>query len=181
MKKSILSVAIVLTLISATGLQSCIGSFALSNKVLSWNRNVSNKFVNELVFIAFWVLPVYEVTALADLLVINSIEFWSGNNPMLAGRTMIDGNDGRYLVDCDGHGYTITSQADGSMVRLDFDAENSAWDVTVGDETHRLMTFVDDTHVQLPAADGSWMTVELSEAGLMAYRNAIATPLLAVR
>ena len=37
-----------------------------------------SKFVNELVFFAFWILPVYEVSGLADLLVLNSIEFWSG-------------------------------------------------------------------------------------------------------
>ena len=61
---------------------SCIGSFSLTNRMLNWNRNIDNKFINELVFFAFWVLPVYEVCGLADILVLNSIEFWSGNNPV---------------------------------------------------------------------------------------------------
>ena len=67
-------------LCSCIAFTSCIGSFKLSNKVLSWNKQVSNsKFVNEVVFFCFWVIPVYEVTTIADVLVVNSIEFWSGD------------------------------------------------------------------------------------------------------
>ena len=83
MKKRILNGALVAVLcasmLTSTG---CIGSFSLTNRLLGWNKTVGNKFLNELVFFAFWVLPVYEVTGLADLLVLNSIEFWSGRNPM---------------------------------------------------------------------------------------------------
>lgn len=78
MKKTHFTVAAVLSLASCFVFSSCIGQFVLTNKVLTWNDSVGNKFVNELVFVAFWILPVYEVTSIADLLVINSIEFWSG-------------------------------------------------------------------------------------------------------
>ena len=81
MKKNSITVAALILLAATLPLQSCIGKFALTNKVLSWNNQVGSKFVNELVFFAFWILPVYEVTSIADLLVLNSIEFWSGNNP----------------------------------------------------------------------------------------------------
>jgi hypothetical protein len=61
----------------------CIGSFGLFNKVLDWNKGVSgNKFLNWLVFLAFLIVPVYEFVLLADFLVLNSIEFWSGKNPI---------------------------------------------------------------------------------------------------
>lgn len=124
MRKTILSVAIV-CLLGSTMLTtpSCIGSFSLSNRLLGWNNTLGNKFLNELVFFAFWVLPVYEVCGLADLLVLNSIEFWSGSNPMAKGERTIEGNDGKYLVRCDGKGYDIVSCNDGNSVRLDFDAE----------------------------------------------------------
>ncbi|MDE6825218.1 MAG: DUF3332 domain-containing protein, partial [Paramuribaculum sp.] len=83
MKKRVMKVA---TIFALSGLllsqSSCIGTFSLTNNLLSWNRQIDNKFVNELVFFAFWILPVYEVSALADILVLNSIEFWSGNNPV---------------------------------------------------------------------------------------------------
>ena len=125
MRKTILSVAIV-CLLGSTMLTtpSCIGSFSLSNRLLGWNNTLGNKFLNELVFFAFWVLPVYEVCGLADLLVLNSIEFWSGSNPMAKGERTIEGNDGKYLVRCDGKGYDIVSCNDGSSVRLDSTPKN---------------------------------------------------------
>ena len=115
MKKRYLSVALIIALAGSMLSTSCIGSFALTNKVLDWNKSIGNKFVNEVVFFAFWILPVYEITALADALVLNSIEFWSGDNPMAKGTKVIEGQDGRYLVNCDGTGtninnYTCTSQ-----------------------------------------------------------------------
>ncbi|MDE6304609.1 MAG: DUF3332 domain-containing protein [Paramuribaculum sp.] len=170
MKKKILNVAVITLLCgSMLPLSSCIGSFSLTNKLLSWNRQVDNKFVNELVFFAFWILPVYEVAGAADLLVLNSIEFWSGSNPMEASAKTVEGSDGsRYLVESDADGYTITSETDGSVVRLDFRSDDRAWDITLpSGESHRLMTFVDDTHVSLPGCD----SVELSGEGVAAYRK----------
>lgn len=62
---------------------SCIGSFQLTNNLYSWNKNdVSGKWGQELVFLAFIVIPVYSVALLADGIVLNSIEFWTGRNPL---------------------------------------------------------------------------------------------------
>ena len=38
---------------------SCVGSFGLFNRLSSWNQGVGTKFVNELVFLAFNIVPVY--------------------------------------------------------------------------------------------------------------------------
>ena len=183
MKKKYLSIAAAALLSLSLVSTSCIGSFSLTNKLLGWNKGIGNKFVNELVFFAFWVLPVYEVSALADILVLNSIEFWSGDNPVAQDDMMIEGTDGNtYLVQCDNLGYTVTNQDDGSVVRFDYDADDSSWNVTVNDETFELMTFVDDTHVSMPAADGGRVTVELSDAGLLAYQQmALDKALMAAR
>lgn len=178
MKKKYFMAGMALILAGSLVTTSCIGSFAMTNKVLSWNRQVSSKFVNELIFFAFWIIPVYEITGLADLLVVNSIEFWSGSNPMAKGKKVIDGENGRYMVDCDGKGYTITSENDGSSVRLDFDEQEQTWSLNTGDEIYPLMTFVDDTHVALPAPDGSTMLVELSEQGVLAYSEVARTPMM---
>ena len=175
MKKNVLTVAVICTLCGALTLPSCIGSFTLTNKLLSWTNQIGEKFVKELVFFAFWILPVYEVSALADILVLNSIEFWSGSNPVAKGTKVIDGNDGKYLVKCDGKGYTIKSVNDGSVVRLDFNDDDKSWSYSIpGGEKHTIFTFVDDTHISLPAPDGTTTTVEISDAGLYAYQ-AIAT------
>lgn len=182
MKKTYLTVALVCTLCCAMTLPSCIGSFNLTNKLLSWNNQIGNKFVNELVFFAFWVLPVYEVSCLADVLVLNSIEFWSGSNPVAKGTKVIEGNDGKYLVKCDGKGYTIKSENDGSIVRLDFDVEDQSWSYSIpGGEKHTIFTFVDDTHVSMPAPDGSLRTIELSDAGLYAYQTLVCGSEFAMR
>lgn len=175
MKKTYLSVALVLALAASMMTTSCIGSFSLTNKLLSWNKTVGNKFVNELVFFAFWIIPVYEVSAAADVLVFNSIEFWSGNNPVAYGKKVIDGNDGRYIVECDKTGYTITSETDGSVVRLDFNESDNSWSASAnGSESYKFLTFIDDTHVEMIAPDGTMQPVELSHDGVMAYRQAVA-------
>ena len=171
MKRKYFTVGVVLLLCGSFITTSCIGSFSLTNKLLSWNKQVGNKFVNELVFFAFWILPVYEVSCLADILVINSIEFWSGSNPVAKGTKVIDGNDGRYLVDCDGKGYTITSENDGSVVRLDFDEEEQTWSVNADGQSYKLMTFIDDSHVKMITPDGSMQVVELSQSGVWAYQQ----------
>ena len=182
MKKSIISVAIVCLLgTSMLTTPSCIGSFSLTNRLLGWNKNIGNKFLNELVFFAFWVLPVYPVCALSDVLVLNSIEFWSGSNPMAKGERVIEGQDGKYLVRCDGKGYDIVSCTDGSTVRLDFNNEDRTWSFTTEGERHTLFQFVDDTHVAMPTGDGEFRTVELSNAGVYAYQEMIGGPAFACR
>lgn len=180
MKKSYISVAVT-ALLTASMFTSCIGSFSLTNKLLAWNQQVSNKFVNELVFFAFWVIPVYEVTAVADVLVLNSIEFWSGTNPIAQGRSIIDGKDGKYLVDCDGKGYTITSLNDQSVVRLEFDSADRSWSVVTDNNSVKFMSFIDDTHVNMIMPDGSYKEYELSDEGLMAYREVATATMFAAR
>ena len=137
MKKHFLTRAIVLAMCAGMISTSCIGKFQLTRNLLDWNNHISSKFVNELVFLALCIVPVYEVSALADLLVLN---------------------------------YTITSENDKSVVRLDFIDETDTWMLSVpGGDSYELMTFVDDTHVALPAPDGTRRIVELSQEGLLAY------------
>jgi hypothetical protein len=62
--------------------QSCIGSFQLTKNLYSWNLGIDGRWGSELVFLAMNVIPVYAVTILADGVVLNSIEFWTGNNPL---------------------------------------------------------------------------------------------------
>ena len=98
-------------LLAATLLtSSCVGSFALFNKLAGWNKQATdNKFLNELIFIL--ISPAYAVCTFADVLVINSIEFWTGSNPMAqrVGETQeITGKDGKlYAVTTLRNGYKV--------------------------------------------------------------------------
>jgi hypothetical protein len=61
----------------------CFGKFSLTRAMWDFNKNVSpNKFVQWAVFLVMVIVPVYSVGTLVDALVINSIEFWTGNNPI---------------------------------------------------------------------------------------------------
>ena len=51
MRKSNLKLVATILVCGAFLFSSCIGSFALHGKLLDWNRNISSKFVNELVFL----------------------------------------------------------------------------------------------------------------------------------
>ncbi len=174
MKRRFLNVAIACLLLASTGMTSCIGSFGLSNKLLAWNKTIDNKFVNELVFIVLNIVPAYPVAYLADLLVLNSIEFWSGSSPLAQAPKVVEGNDGKYLVECDGKGYTITSLNDRSQVRFDYDSESRTWSLDGADGvTYPLVTFIDDSFVKVNIGGGETMTVENSERGLYAIQQAV--------
>lgn len=181
MKKFYMTVGVLLTVCASLTLSSCIGSFALTSRVLNWNNQIGNKFVNELVFFAFWILPVYEVTGIADILVLNSIEFWSGSNPMTASVKAVDTEQGRYLIACDGKGYTITFEPTGQQTRLDFDVDSQTWSVELNGEMQPFMTIVDDSHVKMITPEGDFRMVSLTEEGVMAYAAEAQPNLMAQR
>ena len=99
MRKSKLTVAAVL-LCGAMLTNSCVGSFTLFNKFAGWNTRATNsKFLNELLFLVLSPAHVFCLTA--DALVLNTIEFWSGSNPLAqnVGKTVnVMGQDGRYYA-----------------------------------------------------------------------------------
>ena len=77
--------AAVLTLTAGAlvGTSACFGSFNLTRKVYGFNKTASSdKFVRELLFLGMNVIPIYGVSALVDAVVINTVEFWSGTNPV---------------------------------------------------------------------------------------------------
>ena len=173
MRKKHLIVATVVALSASMMMQSCIGSFALFNKVKNWNEHVGDKFVNEIVFVAMWILPVYELCFTADLLILNSIEFWSGENPATAETKVIDGKDAQYLVARNEAGYTITNLNTKQVTRFNFDANDNSWSLENNGQEIKLFNFVDETHIDVLTRDGSYTRVELSQAGVLAYQDLI--------
>lgn len=60
----------------------CYGPFNLTRRLYNWNGQVGTKWENEFVFIVLSWLPIYGLTVLGDAIVFNSMEFWTGNNPV---------------------------------------------------------------------------------------------------
>lgn len=60
----------------------CYGPFNLTKRLYLWNGDVGDKWENELVFLLFTILPVYGTVVSADAIIFNSIQFWTGENPV---------------------------------------------------------------------------------------------------
>jgi YD repeat-containing protein len=176
MKRKSLTLAMVLMMTGAVLFTSCIGSFRLTRSVYDWNQTVGDKFVNELVFLMFSIVPVYEVAVFIDVIVLNSIEFWSGENPMDASNEVkaIDTENGRFLVRRTADGYELTNERQGTTTALRFDEAGQTWSVETPDgERIPFMSFIDANNVRIYLPDGTTQQVELSEAGLTAFQAAI--------
>ena len=76
---------------------ACYGPFNLTRNVYHWNSNikgakeVNEKWMKEFVFFGMIIIPVYMFSALLDAFIFNSIQFWSGDNPVKAAD---EGGDG---------------------------------------------------------------------------------------
>jgi len=76
---------------------ACYGPFNLTRNVYHWNSNikgsgeVNEKWTKEIVFFGMIVIPVYMFSALLDAFIFNSIQFWTGDNPLKATDAGSDG------------------------------------------------------------------------------------------
>ena len=59
------------------------------------------------------------------------------------------------------------------VTRFNFNAESNSWSLENNGKEVELFTFVDDTHVNILNRDGGYTTVELSQAGVLAYEELI--------
>lgn len=69
-----------LTLTTLASNTACFASFPLTRKLYNYNKSFSNdKWLQELFFIATaFIVPVYSVAGLIDVVILNSMEFWTG-------------------------------------------------------------------------------------------------------
>ncbi|MEG1788013.1 MAG: DUF3332 family protein [Kiritimatiellia bacterium] len=106
MKKVMFLTLAALTLgVASTG---CVGRFAMFNSLAKWNTKMSDSgLVQELVFLVLWIIPVYQICGIVDIVVFNSLEFWGKGNP----------GDGIFAytgTTPDGATYAITSNGNGT-------------------------------------------------------------------
>lgn len=79
-RKSV-AIAVLLGFLPLTS--ACFGSFNLTRKAYQFNKSVSpDKWVRWLVFLVM--SPIYPLAGIVDVLFANSVEFWSGSNPITA-------------------------------------------------------------------------------------------------
>lgn len=183
MKKSKMSTVFAILLSGSIMFSSCVGSFGLFNRVATWNQGVSNKFVNELVFLALNIIPVYGVCYMADALVINSIEFWTGSNPMasIGEVKSIKGENGNYLVKTLENGYSITKEGETASTDLIFNKEDNTWNAVSEGVSSKLLKMGNNGVAVLYLPDGTTMDVTLDAQGKIAATEAMMTDAFAAK
>lgn len=173
MKASNLKIAVV-ALAGGLTLNSCVGSFMMTHKLAQWNtRATSSKILNEIIFLV--ISPAYVFTGVADALVVNTMEFWTGDNPLAqVGTTeQVKGQDGRfYAVTTLKNGYSVKAP-DGKVTEFIHDQKTDSWSQVVNGETKEIFRFNGDGTIQACLPDGSTIRVSPDEAGLFQTRMAM--------
>ena len=122
-------------------LSGCYGSFELVKKVYAWNGSFESKFAKEAVFLGLNIIPVYGIASFVDGLIFNSVEFWTGNNPMAlkAGENNIrfNGKNVRLVMNED---HAVIYHKDKVEATLDYNKTDQSWYITRKGKTHRYMS-----------------------------------------
>ncbi len=93
MKKLTLILAVALATPLMTG---CMGQMGLTKAATGVNlKAVDNRYGRAGIYIL--AAPVYGVTSVVDLLVLNSIEFWTGTNPITHEKPLVDAKADTWL------------------------------------------------------------------------------------
>ncbi|MFQ5512860.1 MAG: DUF3332 family protein [Myxococcota bacterium] len=89
----------------------CFGKFELTRKIYNYNKKVDpDKWIQWFAFLALNIIPFYALGVSIDLVLGNSIEFWTGENPINA-----SGRSKRSMLGPEGEVTELTRLADGSL------------------------------------------------------------------
>jgi len=154
---------------------SCfVGKYGLWNKYIKWQTNMtSSKFINPIV--GFILVPIVgTVCTLADVLVLNTIEFWSGSNPVQAnvGKTkQVMGKDGQYYaVTTLKNGYEVKAP-NGDVTYFIHNDKDDSWSVEQNGVSKELFRFNGDNTIKA-TVNGETHDFTLNEVGVADARMA---------
>jgi hypothetical protein len=150
--------------------QGCYGKFALTRKLYNWNGTLGDKWINTLGTWAMVIIPIYGLAGFADFVILNTIEFWTGKNPV----TLKDGEKDVKVVQYHGREFRITATPNRlDVVALDgktapaslvYDPASRTWSAESATAKARLFEMVgtDGTIANLIYPDGHKERVELA-------------------
>lgn len=76
-KRALLTVTLALGFLSS----SCLGPDNAYGSIKNWNAGLSEQdWLNEAVFLGLYIIPVYPIALLGDVLIFNTVQYWSGDN-----------------------------------------------------------------------------------------------------
>lgn len=147
MKKAILPVLMAGCLLAAMG---CTGPFMLTKKVHNWQTGLGDKWVEEVAFLGCVIFPVYSLSCLADAIIFNSVEFWTGENPMANVNVSDGGENANIALQSDD---TIRISNGQETIVLERTENGVIAKDSAGNITHRAIRGADGT-VRVYDADG---------------------------
>ena len=166
-------VCIAVVVASTIAVSGCIGSFSLTQKVYSWNEKATDsKYVNSAILWVLGILPVYDVTLFVDFVVFNTIEFYSGKNPLAFTspqklEKVVTSNGKTFKVTMGNNAITVDRLDGSAAVRefgLRYDSSTSSYFM---DDRYGLSTKVaslDQSMLKVYAPDGSVTTRSLDDS-----------------
>lgn len=168
MKKTLIALLSVFSMTMAT---NCYGGFVATKKIYNWNGGLGNKWVNSIVMWVMIIVPVYPIAGIVDFLILNTLEFWTGSNPL----AMKDGQVETQIVKRDGKEFEITATKNqfaireiangvkGEPVYLVYQQQDQAWYVKSAGRTTKIseMSDAESNHVKLFHPDGKSVEVKL--------------------
>ncbi len=167
-----------IALVVALLLSSCYGPFKLTRNLHDWNGSLGDEWVNSLVFYGLLVVPVYEVAAAIDVLILNTIEFWTGDNPVgFKGNKKME-----KIVEQENSTYKITAKRNtiliegisgidqGKKIKMKIDKENKQLFLEKEGELIKLAEFDEIAQtVKVFQPDGSFTEIDPSTTDPLAY------------
>jgi len=163
-----ITAATVAMAIAMVSLQGCYGKMALTKKVYRVNGEVHDKFLRSLVSWAFIIVPVYQISVLVDFVIFNTIEFWSGTNPVAQGEKQFQYSE-------NGETYKIHARKSAGVITYTFnhyrgdtylDTLTVNWDIKTGNSLALLQKDGKATHFQAVLGKGG-VAVTSSAAGVL--------------
>ncbi len=176
--KRIKSTMIVASLAITLLLSSCYGPFKLTTSLHDWNGTIGDKWINSLVFVGLNIVPVYGIAATVDALILNTVEFWTGDNPMGQNskrkmEKLVENENGTYKITAKRNTILIEGISgidQGKKIKMKIDEENKQLFLEKEGELIKLAEFdeiAQTVRVFLP--DGNSMEIDPSISDPLAY------------
>ncbi len=172
MRKRISAIVFILMMsVTANFATGCYGSFTLTKKVYNWNGTMGSKVMKSVVMWGLYIIPVYGIAGVADIFILNTLEFLQGSNPL----AMNEGEQDIQIVQKDGKSYQITASKDKfDIVELNsenphkaslvFDRNSESWSIQTSNENIVIaqMSETNENVLNLIHPDGSTVAVNIT-------------------
>lgn len=150
MKQLFKKLTVIFLLVASINLfVGCYGSFSLTKKLYKWNGSVGNKFVQSGLMWILLFLPVYSATTFIDFVVLNTIEFWTGSNPLAMNETdkeikIVKSEKSTYQITATKNQFeikVIEGENSGKIAIIKYNDLENAWYLNDGIKEYKIVEF----------------------------------------